>query len=338
MDENNVCINLKTIYNEHPAHVEIIAEDLTHYRGSIKTDTTIEFPYSNKERFTIQIIKTGKSLDIVNKNQKQEIIVDDVLLNNCSLHPNLFGTFNQKNNSYLTDSTIKTNVLNLNGDWHMDIPLFSLKGKSAINRAEFKDTFENSDIACFGCSFTLGWLLKPNESWPSQLSKLLGKKVKNFGIGASNNQEIIATALDYSSKYKVQDIIILLCHFSRVQLENSNGIYNWWPNSKNKELEKPFQDTINNIVNYGESSILFSGQVLDLKEQVKQIKENISGNVYVSSYIPEQYDILKATAKSLNILPMYELLKNYKLASDNKHPGPEHNRQFAENIIQYIND
>ena len=27
------------------------------------------------------------------------------------------------------------------------------------------------------------------------------KKVKNFGIGASSNQEIIATALDYSSKY-----------------------------------------------------------------------------------------------------------------------------------------
>lgn len=338
MDENNVCINLKTIYDEHPAHVEIIAEDLTHYQGLIKTDTTIEFPYSNKERFTIQIVKTGKSLDVVNKNQKQEIIVDDVLLNNCSLHPKLFGTFNQKNNSYLTDSTIKTNVLNLNGDWHMDIPLFNLKGKSGIGRAKFIDTFENSDIACFGCSVTLGWLLKPNESWPSQLSKLLDKKVKNFGIGASSNQEIIATALDYSSKYKVQDIIILLCHFSRVQLENNNGIYNWWPNSKDKELEELFQDTINNIVNYGESSILFSGQVLDLKEQVKQIKENISGNVYVSSYIPEQYDILKATAKSLNILPMYELLKNYKLASDNKHPGPEHNRLFAENIIQYIND
>ena len=180
-------------------------------------------------------------------------------------------------------------------------------------------------------------MLESNETWPSHLNKLLGKKIKNFGIKGSNNQEIIATALDYSSKYKVHDIIILLCAFARLQLKDKNKIYSWWPNHPNKKIEKQFQNTINNIVNYGESSILFSGQVLDLKEQVEQIKENISGNVYVSSYIPEQYDILKATTTSLNILPIYDVSKDYQLASDNLHPGSEHNRQFAESVVQYIN-
>ena len=38
------------------------------------------------------------------------------------------------------------------------------------------------------------------------------------------------------------------------------------------------------------------------------------------------------------MLPKYNLNKEYKLASDNLHPGPDHNRQFVENIVQYIND
>lgn len=338
MDENKVCINLKTVYDEQPAYVKVISENKTVFDGLVKENTKVEFTYSaNKERFKIQLIKTGKSLDTVKKNQKQEIIIEELLLNNCSLHPKFFGTFNQENNSYLKNSTIQTNHLTLNGNWSIDIPLFNLKGESAINRESFRDKFEDSDIACFGCSFTYGYLLESNETWPSHLNKLLGKKIKNFGIKGTNNQEIIATALDYSSKYKVQDIIILLCHFCRVQLKDKNEIYNWWPNHPNKKIEKQFQNTINNIVNYGESSILFSGQVLDLKEQVEQIKKNISGNVYVSSYIPEQYDILKATTNSLNILPIYEVSKDYQLASDNLHPGSEHNRQFAESVVQYIN-
>tara|TARA_Y100000310_G_scaffold163710_1_gene163516 strand:- start:722 stop:1705 length:984 start_codon:yes stop_codon:yes gene_type:complete len=327
MDENKVCINLKTIYDEQPAYVKIISENKTVFDSLVKENTNVEFTYSaNKKRFKIQLIKTGNSL------QKQKIIIEDILLNGCSLHPKFFGTFNSKS------STIQTTCLALNGDWNINVPLFNLNGESAINRKSFRDKFEDSDIACFGCSFTYGYLLEPTETWPSHLSKLLGKKIKNFGIKGSNNQEIIATALDYSSKYKVRDIIILLCHFCRLQLKDKNEIYSWYPTHPNKKLEKQFYNIISQIVNYGESSVIFARQVLDLKENIKQIKENISGNVYISSYIPEQYDILKNVGKFLNILPMYKLSQNYLLASDDHHPGPEHNRQFAKSVVQYIND
>ena len=166
MDENKVCINLKTVYDAHPAYVKIISENKIVFDRLVKENTIVEFTYSaNKERFKIQLIKTGNSL------QKQEIIIDDILLNGCSLHPNFFGTFNLK------DSTIQTNHLALNGNWSIDIPLFNLKGESAINRESFRDKFEDSDIACFGCSFTYGYLLESNETWPSHLNKLLGKKI-----------------------------------------------------------------------------------------------------------------------------------------------------------------
>ena len=79
MDENKVCINLKTVYDEQPAYVKVISENKTVFDGLVKENTKVEFTYSaNKERFKIQLIKTGKSLDTVKKNQKQEMM-DELL-------------------------------------------------------------------------------------------------------------------------------------------------------------------------------------------------------------------------------------------------------------------
>ncbi len=45
MDENKVCINLKTVYDEQPAYVKIISENKTVFDGLVKENTKVEFTY-----------------------------------------------------------------------------------------------------------------------------------------------------------------------------------------------------------------------------------------------------------------------------------------------------
>jgi len=69
------------------------------------------------------------------------------------------------------------------------------------------------NIAVFGCSFTYGWGVEEEESWPYLLGKLFGDKVQlwNFGIPGTSMEMIAKLAL------KVQEDL------------NPDLIIVWWP-------------------------------------------------------------------------------------------------------------
>ena len=335
--KHRVTLSLKTIYDGAPAVIEIIVNKKSIYKDRLEKNITLNFDYEGDDQFKIEINKTGKDIDIVKNGSRQEIVVEQLLLNGFSLHPDKFGIFYIKDNPYVDDCELQTNQLNLNGTWILDVPLFPLEGVSTLESYKsFRDPVADTSIGCFGCSFTWGSYLDYKESWPAQLSNITGKDVKNYGIGGSNNQEIMANACEYAKKYEVKDIIILLCHFCRLQLVKDHQLYNWHPKSDNK-FYKLFPNEIKKMSTYSETTLLFSGQVPYFLEKIREIKSNITGNIFVSTYIQDHYNCLeKIDNTDFILLPFYELSKNYTLASDNKHPGPEHHRLFAESIVSYI--
>jgi|TARA_R110000822_G_scaffold153404_1_gene292879 hypothetical protein len=328
-------ISLHTVYDSTPSAITVTVGQEKIFDGELQKAVTLDFQWFDDNSFKIKISKTGKTMAVVKRMHRQEVVVENLSINGFTLHPEKFGEFKSNDNPFVADSTLQTNRLDLNGEWTLDVPLFPLHGIATLRSyKEFRDTLSDSDTACFGCSFTYGTAIEPYNTWPAVLGSSTGRIVKNYGIGGSNNQEIIANALEYVSNYKTNNVILMLCHFCRLQLAKGGQIYNWHPTS---DIQDFFPDQLRQMVNHGETSLLFAGQVPYFTNMIEKIKRNISGNVYVSTYIEDHYKCLEKIApKDFILLPFYELSKDLQFASDGQHPGPEHNRLFAERISKYI--
>ena len=64
----------------------------------------------NINELRVKIIKTGKTLDIIKKEEKQEVLVKSLKLDNYNLHPNKFGDFHIKDNPYIEDKVIQKKI------------------------------------------------------------------------------------------------------------------------------------------------------------------------------------------------------------------------------------
>ena len=81
---------------------------------------------------------------------------------------------------------------------------------------EFRDRTFN--ILCFGDSFTYGWGVEPQNTYPAQLEKMLNEsnldnkrfKVFNLGIPGSNSSQILKYFKQILEKYKKPDLVIVL--------------------------------------------------------------------------------------------------------------------------------
>jgi|TARA_B100001094_G_C18163198_1_gene790542 hypothetical protein len=329
-------ISLKTIYDSVPPTVTVTVGQEILFNDILAKDTILDFNWHDDYNFKIQITKIGKTMGVIKKQHQQEVVVENLSLNGFNLHPEIFGQFKNIGNTFVADSNTQTNKLDLNGEWTLDVPLFPLHGVPTIDDyKEFRDPISDSETACFGCSFTSGTAIEKDQTWPSILASLTGDDVKNYGIGGSNNQEIVANAYEYVKNYKTKNVIMLLCHFCRLQILKDGKVYNWHPTSDIGDL---FPVQMSKMVSHSETSLLFAGQVPYFLYKLNEIKSKISGNVYVSTYIEDHYKCLeKIKTKDFVLLPFYEMSKDVEFASDNLHPGPEHNRLFAESVVQYIN-
>ena len=326
---DEVVINL-TPNRVIPPHLRIDINGTEVFNGLIDRAKSIRHEIELQDRLNITIHKTGKTKEVVDRKEPQEVLVEEVLLNGLSQHPEKFGTFIQKDNSYVKDQTIEGNQMALNGIWELDLPIFRQNFIHDMDRS-YRDKFEDSKTACFGCSFTYGALLEYDQTWPY----LLGSHAKNYGISGSSISSIVGTAREYIKNFNCGKMLILLPHPCRLQLEDNNGaVYTLLP-GRSPDVEKKFKDVNRNIVMFGEGSLLLSGYAKSLKNILKEISEKT--DLYLSSYTKETYDCLTLLNEGhYKILPFYEMSDEFKMASDNEHPGLEHNRVFATQITPLV--
>ena len=330
---DKVVINL-TPNRVIPPHLIIAINGTEVFNGLIDRAKSINHEADLQDRLKITIHKTGKTKEVVDRKEPQEVLVEEVLLNGLSQHPDKFGTFMQKDNPYVKDDLLQGNHLALNGIWELEVPIFRQKFLPDMAQP-YRDTFEDTKIACFGCSFTFGYELEYDQTWPY----FIGKDAKNYGMGGSSISSIVGTARAYLEDHSCEKMIILLPHPCRLQLEDKDGTVHTLLPGRSPAVENKFKDINRDIVMFGEGSLLLSGYANSLKENLKAISDKT--DLYLSSYTPETYDCLPSLNEDypgnmigakFEILPFYEMSDEYEIASDKEHPGPDHNRFFANQI------
>jgi hypothetical protein len=297
------------------------------FDGLLNREKSIRHEIDLIDRLNITIHKTGKTKEVVDRKEPQEVLVEEVLLNRLSQHPDKFGSFSQEDNPYVENKTIQGNEMNLNGRWQLDVPVFRQPFLPELDRKQ-RDQFVDTKTACFGCSFTYGSQLQNEQTWPYHLGD-----AKNYGVGGNSISGIVGTANWYVENFKCKKLIMLLPHVCRFQInDQKNGLWTFLP-FKGERTDLEAKATINtkDIVMFGESSLLFSGFINRTKELL--LKINQKTNLYVTSYQRETYDMLKSNMNEVcEVLPFYEISTKYEMAPDQKHPGPEHNKIFADKI------
>jgi hypothetical protein len=81
--------------------------------------------------------------------------------------------------------------------------------------AEFDRLF---DVACFGCSFTMGTGVHAVDTWPEQLAALTGLRVANLGHAGSSNDTAVRFALHYLELLRPQYAVWLQTDSHRIEL------------------------------------------------------------------------------------------------------------------------
>jgi len=332
-----ISLQVKPTYTKIPPHIKILVNDKLLYEGLIKESKTFTTQALIDNNLSIKIFKQGKTLEIVKNKQTQSITIEQVLLNTLSQHPDKFGQFSVKDNSYVNDHLLQTNQLTLNGTWTLDIPVFRQPFVSQYAKYSryIKDKFQNTEIACFGCSFTNGLNLEYNESWPYYLTN--NKDSKNFGVGGTSISDIFATALEYVQKFKCKKIIFLLPHPCRLQLYNEEkNEYNvLLPTHETSYMKKKYKNMFKQIVMHGEPSLLLSGYVNNLLKTIEKISKYCE--VFVSCYDKDFHeDISTFNGQNFMLLPFYERSEEYPCSDKSGHPGAMHNKIFADQIKGYV--
>jgi len=205
------------------------------------------------------------------------------------------------------------------------VPVFQQEFVPEIDQLQ-RDQFTDTGTACFGCSFTYGTFLEHDQTWPHLLS------AKNYGVGGNSISAIVGTAHWYVKNFKCDKIVMLLPHVCRLQLQDQKkGLWTFIP----FQADDTDEEIVKDIIMFGEPSLLFSGYATRMKELLAEINEKT--DLYITSYQPDTYDMLDKTMHGVcKILPFYEMSAEYEMASDNKHPGPEHNRIFATQITPLV--
>jgi len=215
--------------------------------------------------------------------------------------------------------------MSLNGSWSLEVPIF--RQPFLPDEVGQRQTLSDARIACFGCSATHGAFLQEDETWPHYL----GNGAMNFGVGGNSISSIIGTARRYVDDFKCEKLIMLLPHVCRLQLEQTQDGINTMIPFKFQDLKGELKTLQRKIVLFGEPSLLFSGYLPTAKRLLAEI--NTKTDLYLSSYQTDTYEFIeKHLAGCGTILPFYQMDKNLPLASDGSHPGPEHNRIFADQI------
>ena len=318
-------VMLATEYDSIPPHCTVHICGNLIFDSVVSKNIELTKEIDSFEQFTVKVVKSGKTVDLIKKNHNQTVVIQNITLNGIALKVREFGRFELKNNTYVKEETLQTNHLSLNGEWLLELPRRSLVGHLDIGRIqgeELRDDIGDCDIACFGCSQTWGSSLEYEESWPSQLQKITGRSVKNLGIGGSNNNEIMAFADYYIKNYKSDVTLIYLPHSYRRQLIMDGKVLNLSTASeKNREL----------LINGEEHSIAsLSGELYDRLENMSK-----KSKVCFGTYQTSEYELYEKTPLKKYMFPFLQGDK-YPKASDNLHHGAEFNRDFAKMLVDFL--
>lgn len=204
---------------------------------------------------------------------------------------------------------------------------------------------KNTDIAAYGCSFTMGLGLPEYMLWHKLLAKELNMSSLNFGLSGASAQTVFDLFLITTKHIKVKHAIILSPSHNRMQIavthpyRNNITYLSMVPNLRSELARYHGVDSemLYKYVPEEERIKLFINQVylIDYISKDRNIK------LYLSSWDRSTYDILLSLKlKNTVILPDWRSESQEQaetdLARDRLHPGPIHHQQWVDKIKELI--
>jgi len=83
----------------------------------------------------------------------------------------------------------------------------------------YPDTAQQPCVSTYGDSFAFSSEVKPEDAWPNQLSRLLGCRVNNFGVGGYGSDQAV---LRFESRATDRPRVAILSHLSENIVRNIN--------------------------------------------------------------------------------------------------------------------
>ena len=316
---------LTTEYDSVPSHCTIDVCGELIFDSVVSRNIELIKGINSFDQFTVKVTKKGKTLDLVDENQRQELVVQRITLNGIDLKIKEFGQFFATENSYIDDHLLQTNELFLNGKWSFELPARDINGAICDKRLTLiKDKFADCEVACFGCSQTYGNSLENTQSWPYQLRMLTNKSVMNYGVPGASINEIFALVELYLKDHHAENVLLFLPHTLRRQIIEDGK-------PKNLIIE----DSRNrNLVFHGEehSVASISGSFCSWLNKI-----SVQTNVSFSSYHRNEFDLFQKTDLKKFMFPYLEN-NNYPKASDGEHNGAEFNQDLAKIVYNFLQD
>ena len=177
---------------------------------------------------------------------------------------------------------------------------------------------QQSDIVCFGCSFTLGTGVHDKDTWPSQLESLTGLRVANLGHAGSSNDTAFRYAQHYLPLLRPKYAIWLQTDMHRLELIDDAGAVNL--NIIAGDIDNPCANDY--FVKTWFSSP--SNQLLNLQKNTMAFRS-----------LCDSLNIKHVILAANDILPPFGL-KYKNVARDFIHPGQEIYKALASKIADLI--
>jgi hypothetical protein len=318
-------IILEAEYTSITAEVIILCNKKQIYNGVIKGRIKINHNIEKIGYLDLKIIKSGHTPDLVNHGHKQRLIIKKIRLNGIELKIEAFGNFFPKDNLYITEKNLQTNILAWNGEWNIKInDTYDVPGHLTSEGKQITKFFSSRQIACFGASNTKRDL--SNEKfkvglWPDYLARLTKHSVQNYGLPGSNIPEITCLLEKYSKQFSNSNLIILSPHSFRFQIKEDTN----WINSLNFGLLDK------TVVLHGEEHYIavLSGKLMSLFDKISK-----NNNLYFCPDNESEYEVFQRTPLKKYMIPKIEFA-NYKV-DKNRHYEEKFHNDFAKKIIKHI--
>lgn len=189
-------------------------------------------------------------------------------------------------------------------------------------------------VMSIGCSYTEGVGVNDNETWPYLFCSLISNSVNmNFGTGGRSSDYVVRCLLTYFDFIKPDLVLIMYPHpFRREFYTKDNNIEPFMPTAswgfmKETEEGRKIQENLTELQNENEDFINWYKNHLLIKLFLKDKNCNWLWNGFRSipiNYIePNRFD--------------GDYGRFIDLGTDGGHPGPLHNKTYAQNLYNYIN-
>jgi hypothetical protein len=340
-------VDLKICFDTEYSHSPLSIE---YNRKLIKLDkgkTFMDLPVKS-----IDQVVDIKFFGFQHYDKSQEIKVD-IYYEDKKIDTTSLCTFHMENNKFVIN-TVLENYNNIFFNGNLKIKFFQawfecnlLAGAYINNQKRFLHRWvidyenqnalrsvegEEYDVYCIGCSFTFGYGLEKQHTWPELLSKKLNCSVGNFGTPGMSIHGCFRQILYCLENFSAKKIIVLLPAFHRMfykfKFLGNNAYYNLVPTVVQNNF--PFFDAKTNIENILKNGERFGRRLI---KRLININHN-NCKIYVTAYPDDVYD---AIPDGDHKLPKYPNLKIYKeRASDGSHPHYKHNKLFVDSISDRI--